>query len=94
MARVIDLKTAIPGPKSQALLADGEAAVPRTVVQVTAVAVAHAENAVLTDVDGNRLIDFGSGIGVLNTGHRHAKVVEAVRPAGRVHSCLFPDLHV
>ncbi len=79
MARVIDLKTAIPGPKSQALLARRQRAVPRTVGQVTAVAVAHADNAVLTDVDGNRLIDFGSGIGVLNTGHRHAKVVEAVR---------------
>ena len=79
MARVIDLKTSVPGPKSQALLARRQRAVPRTVGQVTAVAVAHADNAVLTDVDGNRLIDFGSGIGVLNTGHRHAQVVEAVR---------------
>ncbi|MDH5284340.1 MAG: 4-aminobutyrate--2-oxoglutarate transaminase, partial [Gemmatimonadota bacterium] len=50
-----------------------------TVSQVTPMAVAHAENAVLTDVDGNRLIDFGSGIGVLNAGHRNAKVVEAVK---------------
>lgn len=79
MARVIDLKTSVPGPKSQALLARRQRAVPRTVAQVTAVAVAHADNAVLTDVDGNRLIDFGSGIGVLNTGHRHAQVVDAVR---------------
>src|SRR5690606_16444200 len=38
-----------------------------------------AENAVLTDLDGNRLIDFGSGIGVLNAGHRNAKVVQAVK---------------
>jgi 4-aminobutyrate aminotransferase/(S)-3-amino-2-methylpropionate transaminase len=79
MSRVIDLKTPLPGPNSQALLARRQKAVPRTVSQVTAVAVARAENAVLTDVDGNRLIDFGSGIGVLNAGHRNAKVVEAVK---------------
>ena len=79
MARVIDLKTPIPGPKSLALLARRQKAVPRTVSQVTSLAVAHAENAVLLDVDGNRLIDFGSGIGVLNAGHRNAKVVEAVK---------------
>jgi 4-aminobutyrate aminotransferase/(S)-3-amino-2-methylpropionate transaminase len=46
---------------------------------VTSVAVAHAEGAVLTDVDGNRLIDFGGGIGVVNTGHRHPGVVRAVQ---------------
>jgi 4-aminobutyrate aminotransferase/(S)-3-amino-2-methylpropionate transaminase len=33
----------------------------------------------LTDADGNRLIDFGGGIGVVNTGHRHPGVMEAVR---------------
>jgi 4-aminobutyrate aminotransferase/(S)-3-amino-2-methylpropionate transaminase len=79
MARIIDLKTSVPGPKSLALLARRQKAVPRTVSQVTAVAIQHAENAVFTDVDGNRLIDFGSGIGVLNAGHRNARVVEAVR---------------
>ncbi len=79
MPRIIDLKTPIPGPKSQALLARRNQAVPRSVSQVTPVAVASAENAVLTDADGNRLIDFGSGIGVLNAGHRNPRVVEAVR---------------
>jgi 4-aminobutyrate aminotransferase/(S)-3-amino-2-methylpropionate transaminase len=46
---------------------------------VTPIAVAQAEGAVITDVDGNRLIDFGGGIGVVNTGHRHPEVVQAVR---------------
>jgi 4-aminobutyrate aminotransferase/(S)-3-amino-2-methylpropionate transaminase len=41
--------------------------------------VVHAEGAVITDADGNRLIDFGGGIGVVNTGHRHPSVVDAVR---------------
>lgn len=39
----------------------------------------HAENAELWDADGNRSIDFAGGIGVLNLGHRHPKVVAAVR---------------
>jgi 4-aminobutyrate aminotransferase/(S)-3-amino-2-methylpropionate transaminase len=46
---------------------------------VTPIAVVHAEGAVLTDADGNRLIDFGGGIGVVNTGHRHPGMVDAVR---------------
>jgi len=37
-----------------------------------------AENATLWDVEGNEVIDFAAGIAVLNTGHRHPKVVAAV----------------
>ena len=39
----------------------------------------HAENAEIWDVEGKRYIDFAGGIGVLNTGHRHAKVMAAVQ---------------
>ncbi|WP_417520292.1 4-aminobutyrate--2-oxoglutarate transaminase [Marinobacter sp.] len=39
----------------------------------------HATNSELWDADGNRMIDFAGGIGVLNIGHRHPKVVEAVK---------------
>ncbi|MGM0521076.1 MAG: 4-aminobutyrate--2-oxoglutarate transaminase [Pseudomonadota bacterium] len=38
-----------------------------------------AENAEIWDADGNRFVDFAGGIGVLNIGHRHPKVVEAVK---------------
>ncbi|MCW4149155.1 4-aminobutyrate--2-oxoglutarate transaminase [Halomonas sp. 18H] len=38
-----------------------------------------AENAEVWDADGNRFIDFAGGIGVLNVGHRHPKVVQAVK---------------
>ncbi|OYW05136.1 MAG: 4-aminobutyrate--2-oxoglutarate transaminase, partial [Acidiphilium sp. 37-67-22] len=40
---------------------------------------AHAENAELWDAEGKRYIDFAAGIAVLNTGHRHPKVIAAVR---------------
>jgi 4-aminobutyrate aminotransferase/(S)-3-amino-2-methylpropionate transaminase len=79
MSGIIRLQTEIPGPKSRALLARRAKAVPRGVPAVTPIAVIHAEGAVLTDADGNRLIDFGGGIGVVNTGHRHPGVVQAVR---------------
>ncbi len=79
MPRVIHLQTDIPGPNSRALLARRARAVPRGVPAVTPIAVAHAEGSVLTDADGNRLIDFAGGIGVVNTGHRHPGVVDAVR---------------
>ncbi len=79
MSGVIHLQTEIPGPNSRALMARRAKAVPRGVPAVTPIAVVHAEGAVLTDADGNRLIDFGGGIGVVNTGHRHPGVVEAVR---------------
>jgi 4-aminobutyrate aminotransferase/(S)-3-amino-2-methylpropionate transaminase len=79
MPPAIQLKTAIPGPKSQALNARRAKAVPRGVPSTTPLAVVHAENAIVTDADGNRLIDFGGGIGVVNAGHRNPRVVEAVR---------------
>ena len=79
MSGVIHLQTEIPGPNSRALLARRAKAVPKGVPAVTPIAVVHAEGSVLTDADGNRLIDFGGGIGVVNTGHRHPGVVEAVR---------------
>ena len=79
MSGAIQLVTPIPGPRSRALLERRAQAVPRGVPAVTPIAVVHAEGAVLTDADGNRLIDFGGGIGVVNTGHRHPSVVDAVR---------------
>jgi len=79
MARIIDLKTSIPGPKSQALGARRAKAVPKGVPATTPIAIVQADNAVVTDADGNRLIDFGGGIGVVNAGHRHPKVVQAVK---------------
>ena len=54
------------------------AATPRGVGIGFAIHAARAENAELWDVEGRRYLDFGSGIAVLNTGHRHPRVVEAV----------------
>lgn len=61
------------------LLARREAAVPRGVASATSIFADYAENAELWDVEGNRYIDFAGGIAVLNTGHRHPKVIAAAK---------------
>jgi 4-aminobutyrate aminotransferase/(S)-3-amino-2-methylpropionate transaminase len=55
------------------------AAVPRGVSTMLPVFAAKAENAEIWDIEGRRYIDFASGIAVVGTGHRHPKVVEAVK---------------
>lgn len=54
------------------------AAVPRGVSSATTIFADHALNAELWDVEGRRYVDFSGGIGVLNVGHRHPKVMAAV----------------
>ncbi len=75
----IQLRTAIPGPRSQALMRRRNAAVPQGAFHATPIFIAKAEGAVIEDVDGNQLIDFAGGIGCLNTGHRAPAVIAAIR---------------
>lgn len=53
-------------------------AIPRGVANIHRLFAARAENAEVWDVEGTRYIDFAGGIAVLNTGHRHPKVLKAV----------------
>ena len=55
------------------------AAISRGVGMTTQIYAERAENAEIWDKDGNRYIDFAAGIAVVNTGHRHPKVVQAVK---------------
>src|SRR5947209_227628 len=54
------------------------AATPRGAAVMCSFYAARAQNAELWDVEGRRYIDFASGIAVLNTGHRHPKLVQAI----------------
>src|SRR4051812_18892524 len=78
MTKSIHLRTEIPGPRSRELLARGENAIAKPLHVYLPVFVAEAQNATLTDVDGNTFIDFAGGVGVLNVGHCHPRVVEAI----------------
>jgi 4-aminobutyrate aminotransferase / (S)-3-amino-2-methylpropionate transaminase / 5-aminovalerate transaminase len=68
-----------PGAVSNSSLQERrQAAVARGVASATSVYAATAENADIRDVEGRRYLDFASGIGVLATGHRHPRVLQAV----------------
>ena len=62
-----------------ALLARREAAIPRGVGNSHQIFIARGENAEIWDIEGRRFIDFVGGIAVLNTGHRHPAVIQAVK---------------
>jgi 4-aminobutyrate aminotransferase / (S)-3-amino-2-methylpropionate transaminase / 5-aminovalerate transaminase len=75
----IQLRTAVPGPRSQELMRRRIAAVPRGVYHSTPVFASRAEGAIVEDVDGNHFLDFAGGIGCLNVGHRNERVLAAIR---------------
>jgi 4-aminobutyrate aminotransferase/(S)-3-amino-2-methylpropionate transaminase len=70
--------TAIPGPKSLSLQQRRSEVISAGVGTMLAAFIDEAHGAILKDVDGNQLIDFGSGIGVVTIGHTNPGVVEAV----------------
>lgn len=82
----------LPGKLSSALHVRRQAAVPRGPYNVSPLYVKKAEGAILTDVDGNELIDFAGGIGMQNVGHCHPKVVKAVQE--QASSCMHSCFHV
>ena len=85
------LATNIPGPRSQELAARKNAAVSAGVSTSLPVYVERARDGILRDVDGNQLIDFGSGIAVTTVGNGNQRVVEAVTRQVRdfTHTCFM-----
>src|SRR5437868_11958220 len=79
MTRTIELKTAVPGPRSQAILERKAKVVADPLSVFLPVVIDRGRGATLTDVDGNTFIDFTGGVGCLNVGHSHPKVVEAAQ---------------
>ncbi len=68
-----------PGPKSQELLNRKSAAVSKGAFHNFPIFIENAKNALLTDIDGNRFIDFVAGIGAINVGHSNPEVVQAAK---------------
>ena len=77
--RAIDIRTAIPGPRSREILERKARVVADPLSVYLPVVVAEAHGALLTDVDGNTFVDFSGGVGCLNVGHSHPRVVEAAQ---------------
>ncbi|MEM6285335.1 MAG: 4-aminobutyrate--2-oxoglutarate transaminase [Chloroflexota bacterium] len=87
----INLVTEIPGPRSREIVARREAAMTRGIGKLTRLAVDNAEGALVTDVDGNTLIDFAGGIGMMAIGHNYPPLVDAVKNQAEklVHMCAI-----
>ena len=85
------LTTAVPGPRSLELHARKNASVASGVGTTLPVYVERAGGGIVVDVDGNQLIDFGSGIAVTSVGNAAPRVVEAVQRqvAEFTHTCFM-----
>jgi 4-aminobutyrate aminotransferase/(S)-3-amino-2-methylpropionate transaminase len=85
------LTTDIPGPRARELIARRADAMPSGLGRATDVVVERADGGLVFDVDGNTLIDFAGGIGMLAVGHSPAPVVAAIRDQAQkyVHPCAL-----
>ena len=90
------LATDIPGPKSHELIARRKEAVSAGLGMAIPAFIERGEGAILQDVDGNRIIDLGAGIGVVNVGNAAprvvARVVEAVQAFTHTNFTTAPYL--
>jgi 4-aminobutyrate aminotransferase/(S)-3-amino-2-methylpropionate transaminase len=79
LTRSIDVRTEIPGPRSRAIVERKERVIAKPMSLYLPIFAAEGHGSTLTDVDGNTYIDFTGGVGCLNVGHAHPRVVEAVQ---------------
>ena len=77
--RAIRLTTKIPGPRSREIVERKERVIAKPMSLYLPIVAAEGHGSTLTDVDGNSYLDFTGGVGCLNVGHSHPKVVEAVQ---------------
>ncbi len=75
--------TAIPGPKSAEAIARRKEAVSAGLGMAFPAVITRADGAIMEDLDGNRIIDLGSGIGVVTVGNSHPRVVSRVQEAAK-----------
>ena len=71
--------TELPGPKARAIIARDEAVASPSLTRAYPLVAESGSGVVVTDVDGNRFLDFAAGIAVCSTGHSHPKVTAAIR---------------
>jgi 4-aminobutyrate aminotransferase / (S)-3-amino-2-methylpropionate transaminase / 5-aminovalerate transaminase len=77
--RAIRLQTEIPGPRSREVLERKERVVADPLSVYLPIVTDSGHGATLTDIDGNTFVDFAGGVGCLNVGHAHPRVVDAVQ---------------
>src|SRR2546423_10039280 len=78
-ASIPNIRTALPGPKAQALLQRDEQVMSPSYTRAYPLVCARGSGAVIEDVDGNLFLDFTAGIAVCASGHCHPRVVAAIQ---------------
>ena len=73
------IHTELPGPKGRALIERDESVASPSLTRAYPLVAETGSGMVITDVDGNRFLDFAAGIAVCSTGHSHPKVVQAIK---------------
>ncbi|MBA2264687.1 MAG: aminotransferase class III-fold pyridoxal phosphate-dependent enzyme [Chloroflexi bacterium] len=73
------IQTELPGPRARALIARDDAVASPSLTRAYPLVAESGSGCVVTDVDGNRFLDFAAGIAVCSTGHSHPKVVAAIK---------------
>jgi len=76
---VPSIRTELPGPKARAIIARDEAVASPSLTRAYPLVAESGSGMVVTDVDGNRFLDFAAGIAVCSTGHSHPAVVAAIK---------------
>jgi 4-aminobutyrate aminotransferase / (S)-3-amino-2-methylpropionate transaminase / 5-aminovalerate transaminase len=79
VTRAIDIRTEIPGPRSQEILDRKERVVAEPLSIYLPIVIQEGRGATITDLDGNTFVDFTGGVGCLNVGHSHPRVVAAAQ---------------
>src|SRR6266545_5921126 len=79
VTKSIELRTEVPGPRSREIVERKERVVAAPLSLVHPIVAAEARGVTLTDVDGNTFIDFTGGVGCLNVGHSHPRLIEAAQ---------------
>jgi len=82
-------KYAVPGPKAQSIMARDKVVMSPSLPRSYSLVIDHGKGAEVWDVDGNRYIDFMTGIAVASTGHSHPSVVKAIQEQAEkfLHIC-------
>jgi len=88
------IQTELPGPRAREMIARDQAVASPSLTRAYPLVAESGAGVVVTDVDGNRFLDFAAGIAVCSTGHAHPKVVDAIRQqAGRLIHIAATDFY-
>ena len=75
---MIKIKTKLPGPKAEKIIKKDEKYISPSYTRVYPLVVNKIKGCEVTDVDGNKFLDFTSGIAVCSTGHSHPRIVKSI----------------